>query len=188
MHKVNTKLPHVFLKHKNEKTHGKEQQERCGEKGWQLHGKAAQDGGRVETMVVGREGGFTSRTTRWWWTASFTDTFSHTPHFYSLSVPCSCCYAFLYRQTPPLQPLLQFCFCVFVAAWIGCGSLFVWRGDQLYCTAKLAISFVIAYKYLFLKTDQRGTLKSTVRRERRWSGIVVKRYFQGMKSKWTKKT
>lgn len=57
MHKVNTKFPHVFLKHKNEKTHGKEQQERCGKKGWQLHGKAAQDGGRVETMVVGREGG-----------------------------------------------------------------------------------------------------------------------------------
>lgn len=60
-HKVNAELPHVFLKHKNEKTRvekkkkGKRDMEKRAR---QLHGKGGRDvGGGVGTVVSGVRGG-----------------------------------------------------------------------------------------------------------------------------------
>lgn len=60
-HKVNAELPHVFLKHKNEKTRMEEKKgnrevekraNSCTER------EGGSDGGRVQTVVVGCEGAY----------------------------------------------------------------------------------------------------------------------------------
>lgn len=126
-HEIKAELPHVFLKHKNEKT--------CMEKKtWKKGPTAARkgrerwrDGGGVET--VGCEGAYKPNGTlmvngglRW-----------HVPShgiFYSLSVPCSCCCVFLHHHPHPNPPPLSgtpsvFSFLLFL--WLAEVHCFSWR-------------------------------------------------------------
>lgn len=94
-HKVKAELPHVFLKHNNEKQcMKKKNRKRDMEKGADSCTERGRR--RVEMVVVVCKGAYKPNSTlmlngrlRW-----------HVPShgiFYSLSVPCSCCCVFLYH-------------------------------------------------------------------------------------------